>query len=1469
MPALEASNATMPIRPSSTIPYWLVPCVTGLLSIGLASACGSSRIPSESDSGLDASTLPSTGDRDAGSSDRDVGANVNACDRVAICADDDGCCPDKCHAGSDTDCAPVCGNGERETPETCDGNCRDSCDDGIACTVNTGRGSPDTCDVVCEALPIEECVSGDGCCPSGCTGTDEDCGAVCGNGTAEEGETCDGSDCPSACDDDNACTVDSLRGDAAQCSAVCAFVAVTACTSDDGCCPPGCNANTDSDCNPVCGNGALERGETCEGDCPTSCDDGNACTADRLQGAVDACSAVCTSVSIDTCTSGDGCCPSGCNKSLDFDCDAICGNGVPEPGESCDGNCPTACDDRNACTVDRLQGEAGKCSAACAFVAVTACTAGDGCCPSGCNADNDADCFALCGNGVTEHGETCDGNCPASCDDGKACTVDSLHGSAAECDALCAHATIQQCVTGDGCCASGCTSDTDADCLTACGASAQDCTSWTIPERAEPICDGSQCSFRCRAGTTPSAGSCLLNAGASCSADAQCLGRCIAGTCSPASSSGGTCDLGQDDDCAGELVCASGVCRETLCGSLAGTLEANTQYQVDCDVHVAASSTLVIEEGVRLRFARGTRLVVDGTLVAQGGAQRRVRFESGVDTPKAGDFRGLEMNAGASVELLHVEIAHAQNGMTVNGGDLALEHAEVHDCTGSGVYIGFQPAEVGLSDIHVHHCGTGLYVGRSALIERAELSYNAVGANFLHWTDVSPTLRSAHVHHNQRGLVMDYAGLNCPVIEDTRFEQNQVGLFWSESRDCTFRRLRFRDNQTWNVQAEGNRGATLSVVDSYWGTTDLVAIERTLLDVDDNPDLGDVVVTPFRVSPDGPSSSPPSVGLRVMPQLGPVPFDTVLTATATAAAGQSISHYEWDFDGDGAVDLTGPNAVIQHRYAVAGSFRTRVWAVDGAGLRGSAEQLVVATTSGTPIRLCGSLQGEIEIPAGTELRIDCDVHVPADSTLVIEEGVRLRFARGTRLVVDGTLVAQGGAQRRVRFESGVDTPKAGDFRGLEMNAGASVELLHVEIAHAQNGMTVNGGDLALEHAEVHDCTGSGVYIGFQPAEVGLSDIHVHHCGTGLYVGRSALIERAELSYNAVGANFLHWTDVSPTLRSAHVHHNQRGLVMDYAGLNCPVIEDTRFEQNQVGLFWSESRDCTFRRLRFRDNQTWNVQAEGNRGATLSVVDSYWGTTDLVAIERTILDRDDNPDLGDVVVSLGDVVAPACGNGAVEQGETCDGNCPTSCQKPDACTSATLTGSAQACSARCSYAAISACTSGDGCCPDGCSNANDKDCAPAAPRCGDGKVDPGETCDGNCPTSCQKPDACTTAVLTGSAQGCTAACTYTETTACLSLDGCCPAGCTATLDGDCERTAPAAGACNYKAEHGYCAQYVGGVYTPGSVRDTCPNNYVSECPNAGLLGRCALAEGTPNAVVSYYYTQSLTPAQCREAGGRWY
>ncbi|EYF01431.1 choice-of-anchor Q domain-containing protein [Chondromyces apiculatus] len=73
---------------------------------------------------------------------------------------------------------------------------------------------------------------------------------------------------------------------------------------------------------------------------------------------------------------------------------------------------------------------------------------------------------AVCGNGIVEAGEACDGDCPATCaDDGDACTASVLSGTPETCDVTCVDTPITACVTGDGCCPTGCTAPGDLDCV--------------------------------------------------------------------------------------------------------------------------------------------------------------------------------------------------------------------------------------------------------------------------------------------------------------------------------------------------------------------------------------------------------------------------------------------------------------------------------------------------------------------------------------------------------------------------------------------------------------------------------------------------------------------------------------------------------------------------------------------------------------------------------------------------------------------------------------------------------------------------------------------------------------------------------------------------------------------------------------------------------------------------------------------
>lgn len=128
----------------------------------------------------------------------------------------------------------------------------------------------------------------------------------------------------------------------------------------DGVCAPERLENCDScydDCK--CKSPAECHGGTCvtpECGADTECDDGDACTEDTcyFMGHVNA---YCGHDEIKQCRHDDGCCPRGCDRITDSDCEPHCGNEVCEPGETdetCEDDCGPQCGDGNC---DRSEGE--------------------------------------------------------------------------------------------------------------------------------------------------------------------------------------------------------------------------------------------------------------------------------------------------------------------------------------------------------------------------------------------------------------------------------------------------------------------------------------------------------------------------------------------------------------------------------------------------------------------------------------------------------------------------------------------------------------------------------------------------------------------------------------------------------------------------------------------------------------------------------------------------------------------------------------------------------------------------------------------------------------------------------------------------------------------------------------------------------------------------------------------------------
>ncbi len=174
------------------------------------------------------------------------------------------------------------------------------------------------------------------------------------------------------------------------------------------------------------------------------------------------------------------------------------------------------------------------------------------------------------------------------------------------------------------------------------------------------------------------------------------------------------------------------------------------------------------------------------------------------------------------------------------------------------------------------------------------------------------------------------------------------------------------------------------------------------------------------------------------------------------------------------------------------------------------------------------------------------------------------------------------------------------------------------------------------------------------------------------------------------------------------------------------------------------------------------------------------------------------DSGDTADDSSDAVVVPCGNGSLDEGESCDiaipagepGACPLSCDDGDPCTTDALVGTE--CNAECEASVDVAVGADDGCCPDGADHDADGDCVP---DCGDGVLGAHESCDsaipageeGACPDTCDDSDPCTGDAMTGSRTTCDVLCSNTPFSVCGDGDLCCPPGCTDSNDLDCSGT----------------------------------------------------------------------------------
>jgi len=101
---------------------------------------------------------------------------------------------------------------------------------------------------------------------------------------------------------------------------------------------------------------------------------------------------------------------------------------------------------------------------------------------------------------------------------------------------------------------------------------------------------------------------------------------------------------------------------------VSGRIETNTAWcgyvTVLGDVTVADTVKLTIYPGTTVKFASGSELGIEGSLVAEGTAYSKITFTSASQTPKPGDWHGIRVLNGGSADIRYATIEYGDCGVS-------------------------------------------------------------------------------------------------------------------------------------------------------------------------------------------------------------------------------------------------------------------------------------------------------------------------------------------------------------------------------------------------------------------------------------------------------------------------------------------------------------------------------------------------------------------------------------------------------------------------------------------------------------------------------------------------------------------------------------------------------------------------------------------------------------------------------------
>jgi len=317
------------------------------------------------------------------------------------------------------------------------------------------------------------------------------------------------------------------------------------------------------------------------------------------------------------------------------------------------------------------------------------------------------------------------------------------------------------------------------------------------------------------------------------------------------------------------------------------TLIAGMPYIASSDVIVRPGVTLTIESGAVLRFANGTDLIVDGTLIVNGTQVSPVIFTSQDGLISESSWSGIVIN-GASINTLidwavieyaniGVRIKATSNNTSITNSEIKTNYTGIHFDGAGGI----------ASNNNIHdNLSNGINVTNAS----PEIDFNTINSNSNTYlkgsgiaiTSASPLIRGNTITNNYNGLTL--SGASNPTINlGNVITNNTMGLNIRGNNGVSPQPIinanEIHTNRYYNISASGYPPTGNSIIDAtrnWWNTTIPGEISASIYDSTDTDFVFVYVTIDYKGFLDTANGVPYPVSGVYLPSY--ITTDTVLVA---------------------------------------------------------------------------------------------------------------------------------------------------------------------------------------------------------------------------------------------------------------------------------------------------------------------------------------------------------------------------------------------------------------------------------------------------------------------------------------------------------------------------------------------------------------------------------------------------------------